>query len=122
MADTRATFLPVNEQFNLNFACQMLRKAFGPYVYQVGSSIERADYRDVDIRCMMEDEEYAAFIGDNESRRLMLNVAVSEWLQARTGLPIDFQFQRLSAANAEHGRAQGKKRNAIGVPVDGDWV
>jgi len=43
---------------------------------------------------------------------MLLNVAMSEWLEARTGLPIDFQFQQQTAANRDH----TGRRNFLGKP------
>jgi hypothetical protein len=39
--------------------------------------------------------------------------AISEWLAARTGLPIDFQVQRMTEANREF----PGRRNALGLFV-----
>jgi hypothetical protein len=110
----RASYLTVSEQFNLNHACRLLTAAFGFRTYQVGSSLERPDYRDVDLRCILEDAEYTALIGTNLTRLRLLNVALSEWLAARTGLNIDFQFQHQTGANAEHHDV----RNFVGIPLD----
>jgi hypothetical protein len=39
---------------------------------------------------------------------LFLNTAISEWIAERTGLPIDFQFQKASEANEKFkGRRNG---------------
>lgn len=95
----------------MNAACHVLRP-FGYGTYQVGSSLTRPDYRDVDLRCLLDDDEYAGmFSGSDGDKKLkFLNVAVSEWVSARTGLPIDFQFQKASEANEQF---QGP-RNAVG--------
>ena len=49
--------------------------------------------------------------GDHSSRLTFLNSAVSEWIAARTQLPIDFQFQRATQANAEF----TGRRNLVGI-------
>jgi hypothetical protein len=113
----RCNYLTVGEKFNLNHACRML-EASGFDCYQVGSSLTRPNYRDVDVRAIMDDTEYDSFIGDNNTRLKFLNVAVSEWLQARTGLPIDFQFQRQTEANKKFA---GGSRNPLGI-ILGEWV
>lgn len=41
-----------------------------------------------------------------------LNLSVSAYLSHHSGLPVDFQFQRVSDANAEHGE---RPRSALGV-------
>lgn len=100
----RASWLTVREQYNLNTACRSLT-CFGFGTYLVGSVMHRRDYHDVDLRCILEDGEYDKMFGTDEKaaeKRLhFLNAAVSEWLAARTGLPIDFQFQRQTEANAK---------------------
>jgi hypothetical protein len=113
----RATYLGVPEVYNLNASCIIINQAFDSFgCYLVGSSLETKEYRDVDIRMILADDEYARlFPGPVDSlyngRLMLMNAAVSEWLKARTGLPIDFQFQQQTDANANH-RGQ---RNAMGL-------
>lgn len=107
----RVSFLTVNEAFNLNIACAPLRM-WGLGTYHVGSSLERDDYHDVDLRCILENKEFdAMFADDNDEKLKFLNVAISEWIASRTGLPIDFQFQRMTDANEKF---QGR-RNGVGL-------
>jgi hypothetical protein len=109
----RASRLTISQQYALNVACKVLQP-FGWGTYHVGSSLTRSDYHDVDLRCIMPDDEYARMFGDDEqaeARRLFLNAAVSEWLSKRTGLPIDFQFQTAGEANSTYA---GGRRNAVG--------
>ncbi len=111
-ARKRATDLSVSQAFNLNQACRPLWQA-GFSVYLVGSCLHRADHRDVDLRAIMADADFDAMTEGNKMRLNLLNVAVSEWLAARTGLPIDFQFQRRTEANAEF----DGERHAFGMEV-----
>lgn len=108
----RASYLLVSQQYDLNVACRPVAQLFGYGVYQVGSSLERPNFRDVDLRCILSNEEYdMMFAGDDHGKRVkFLNVVISEWIAARTDLPIDFQFQREAEANAEF---KGT-RNAVG--------
>lgn len=108
----RSSFLTVSQQYDLNVVCRPLARLFGYGVYHVGSSLERPDYRDVDLRCILANDEFDRMFADDENgnRVKFLNVAISEWVQARTGLPIDFQFQREAEANAEF----SGRRNAVG--------
>jgi hypothetical protein len=110
---SRASYLTVSQQYDLNVACKPLAVLFGYGVFHVGSSLERPDYRDVDLRCILADDEYdKMFSGDNGDKQAkFLNVAISEWIQGRTKLPIDFQFQRCTQANEEF----TGRRNAIGI-------
>lgn len=107
----RETRLTPHDQFNLDLACRPLVDAFGWGVFQVGSSLQRGNYRDVDVRCMLDDDEYAHLFSGKPARLRVLNAAVTLWLGRATGLPIDFQFQDTTAANAEF----GGPRSALGV-------
>lgn len=92
----RAHYLGVLDYYNLNRACQAIAESYDYSVYLVGSCIERKDFRDVDVRCILSDEQF-----DRMKPNAFLNAAISEWLRLRTMLPIDFQFQRQTDANAE---------------------
>lgn len=119
----RFSWLGVPEQFELNAACVLVSKGLGDGcvgVYQVGSSLERRDYRDVDVRAIMIDEEFDKMfpgIGSNhqlDARWALQSIAISTWLRHRTGLPVDFQIQRMPECNEEF---KGRPRNALGM-----WV
>lgn len=120
MAET--TYLHVTHQFALDQACRPLVDAFGWCIFQVGSSLQRRDWHDIDVRCILDDDEWTRMFpgekpesdGRRRPRLAILSVAISEWLRARTGLPVDFQFQQMTAANAEFGEAP---RSALGVVV-----
>ena len=108
--------------FALELACKHLRQAFGGFgTYQVGSSTERADWRDVDVRLILPDDEFerlfpnAALGGswEMDPRWLVMTVAISAWLAKETGLPIDFQFQPQTHANERH----PGRRNALGLRI-----
>ena len=116
----RANFLGIPAFYNLNLAACVINEAFESYgTYLVGSSLERRDYRDVDVRVIMADEEYARlFPGLSGNAQVsafwsLLCVSISEWMAARTGLPIDFQIQKQSEANEKY----KVTRNAIGLFV-----
>lgn len=127
-AAARAHRLLPADQFNLNRACQAIVDAFDWNVYHVGSSLraltEGTPWRDVDVRCMLDDDEFdrmfpgawpSAYDEPTSWRLALLNTSMSEWLAARTGLPIDFQFQRLTQANAKFSGPGG--RSALGIFV-----
>jgi hypothetical protein len=110
--------------FLLDAGCLPLRHnfpGFGPYL--VGSAVtgERsAGTRDVDVRHIMRDEEYAAFVeavGIEGVR--FLGIAVGQYLASLTGLPIDFQFQQQTAANEVHGAIPEKVRHTHDEPIIG---
>src|SRR5512135_2085470 len=93
----RASWIGVPEMFNLNLACRALVEAFGWHIYLVGSALERRDFRDVDVRCILDDGEFdllfprGAEAATNvwlDARNALLSAALSEWLASRTGLKI----------------------------------
>ncbi len=82
--------------------------AFGHPCYHVGSSLtKKTGWRDVDVRLILNDEEYATLgLGDPvrthvNGKWVSLVLAYSALGKAMTGLPIDFQIQQQSYAN-EH--------------------
>lgn len=93
-----------------------LHAAFGHVAYHVGSSLANKDgWRDVDVRLMLPDDEWAA-MGFGEPGRehysrkwVALTLAWSAFGRHLTGLPIDFQIQQRSAANT----AFPKNRSAL---------
>jgi hypothetical protein len=118
----RANWIPAPHYFELNAACVLVSEAFDPYgfgLYLVGSSLERRDFRDVDVRCIMADEHFDRLFPDAASCPHMnalwslLCASVSLYLSKHSGLPVDFQIQRQTEANAEHPGAA--KRHPIGM-------
>lgn len=117
--------LSPRQMFLLDNACHPLRHdfpGFGPYL--VGSAVtgERsAGARDVDVRHIMRDEEYAALrasVGIEGIR--FLGLAIGQYLASVTGLQIDFQFQQMTAAN--DGRHPTTGRNPLGVRGMGHYA
>ena len=106
--------------FLLELACKPLNEAFGGFgCYVVGSALERPDWRDVDVRFILEDAEFdKLFPGtlkngtwEFDPRWLILTTAIAAHLAKASGLPIDFQFQPQTHANERH---KGP-RNAVGL-------
>lgn len=92
---------------------QQLDWAFGVSPLLVGSATLRKDWRDVDVRVVLPDEQYSQWVGGAdylEPRRQTMCVAYSIWGQQYTGLPIDFQFQTETEATAYDGRPSIKLR------------
>lgn len=121
---TKGIYVGAPACFALELACQHLNAAFGEFgCYVVGSALERPDWRDVDVRFIMEDAAFEAeFPGagpishnrwEFDPKWLVLTTSISKWLSDQTSLPIDFQFQPQSHANARH---KGK-RNAVGMRI-----
>ena len=89
------------QQTSLDHALLIVSKAFdGEDCFIVGSALDRPDFRDVDVRLIMDDKKFDALFGAYETSYRssplwsLMMVAISEYLSKRTELPIDFQVQR----------------------------
>lgn len=69
-------------------------------VYLVGSSITKKDYRDVDVRIVLDDKQFKKL--EKMFNTEYLRIGVSLWGQKVTGLPIDFDVQPRSFANKKY--------------------
>lgn len=114
----RANYLPAPESFLLNQACLAVNSAFGGFgCYLVGSSLVRRDYRDVDVRYVMGDDEFdrlfpgAAHHPQINALWSLMCSSIALLLKQQTGLPIDFQIQRQTEANAKF----SGPRNPLGI-------
>ena len=81
---------------------------FGHVAYQVGSSLTTKDWRDVDVRLMLPDEEFEALFGplvgaEVNPKLAAVTLAFAALGKEMTGLPIDFQIQPTSHANRLYG-------------------
>jgi len=92
------------QMFLLDEACKPIAEAFpDDGLYLVGTAATRTEYRDVDVRLVLSDKRF-----DKLQRVIgymgvtFLSLSIGEYLAARTGLPIDFQLQRQTEANARH--------------------
>ena len=111
----RASYLSVPDFERVEEWCRSVRLLFdGATPYMVGSVHRTPDYRDIDLRLMLDDKEFNAHWSDPVKHRLM-NRALSTWGVRETGLPIDFQLQQMTAANKEF---EGEFRNPMGIR---DW-
>lgn len=107
----RSFYLSTVDLHRLELACTPLVKAFGHCVYIVGSAWHRPDFRDVDVRAILHDDEFDRIFGRDPQLWSVFCYAVSRWLSADTGLPIDFQVQRMTEANEKH----DGPRNPVGL-------
>jgi hypothetical protein len=125
----KASYIGAPACFALEMACKYVQEAFAPsgdrglaQIYIVGSALERADWRDVDVRMILDDATFSAmFPGalidtgaatwEFDARWTLMCVAISQWMAKQTGLPIDFQFQPMTWANTRH----DKRRHPAGL-------
>ncbi len=110
----RTDLLTTAEMYNLDAACRLISRAFDggpPYLVGTAGLGGAESYRDVDVRLMLDDDEFAAAC-PTLARWELLCVAFSAYLRERTGLPVDFQIQRTAEANEKYG---GQPRNPLGM-------
>lgn len=83
----------------------LIRDYFGHVAYHVGSSLDRKDWRDVDVRLILPDDEFEQRFGDRfqsaetNPKLAAITLAFCALGSQLTGLPIDFQIQPQSHAN-----------------------
>jgi len=85
---------------------RIVKDYFGHTPFQVGSSLTSKTWRDVDVRLILPDDEYAARFGSvhatsGDRRVAAITLAFAALGKEMTGLPIDFQIQPQTHAN-EH--------------------
>src|SRR5207248_742949 len=100
---SKGCYLSTLELHELDEACAPFLSAFGAHPYLVGSASHRPDFRDVDVRLILADDEYDALFAGREGLWALLGRLGSTYLRQRTGLPVDFQVQRQTEANEKFG-------------------
>lgn len=119
-----ASYLSPHQMHRLDLACAPVRNAFPAYgPVLVGSANKRADYRDVDVRVILRDKDFDRMFGKHvadergeahgDPRWQLICAALSEWVGSVSGLPVDFQIQRMTQAN----EAYDDFRNPLGLRV-----
>lgn len=86
----------------------IVRDYFGHVPYQVGSSLTTKEWRDVDVRLILPDDEYAERFGHVHAsyvapKLAAITLAFAALAKEMTGLPVDFQIQPQSWANEKYG-------------------
>lgn len=100
---SRMSYLTTAEFAILNDACLVIKDAFGATPYLVGSATRSADYRDVDIRLILTDEDFDHWFSGRELLWSLVCLSIGRHLSDLTRLPIDFQIQRMTEANERYG-------------------
>jgi hypothetical protein len=108
----------------LDLACKHIRDVFGGFngPFLVGSVQERTAGAgsDVDLRLILDDEDYDALMaGAPDGFASLLDFALGAYVRELTGLPIDFQVQRMTEANERHA---GKQRYPLGGRRLTNWA
>lgn len=97
---------------------RLIFDAYGWMAYHVGSSLDSKTWRDVDVRVILNDDEWIAEFGDppahwnHNAKWVVLCWSLGLLGRDMTGLPIDFQIQPMRHANEKFA---GKPRSAIGI-------
>ncbi len=102
------------QTFYLNDFGEKVMAVFGDPPYLVGSATQGKKWRDVDVRVILSDDEWTAWgFGhprDPGENWAVICMAFAVLGKAMTGLPIDFQIQQQTDANA---RFKGKREALI---------
>lgn len=113
--------LGADELDRLDHASLIVDRAFDSRAYLVGSCLEHPHWRDVDVRVVLADDEYAHLFrcGLGSTMRAdpmwsLICASVSEYLSRLTGLPIDFQVQQRTYATEKFG---ARKRVPLGLYI-----
>jgi hypothetical protein len=108
----KVSYLSTADFAKLNHACLLVSEAFGNFTtYLVGSATAKAAYRDVDVRTILDDEEFDAIFAGREFFWSLTCLGITTYLKEMTGLPVDFQIQRRTQANENY---EAGTRNPIG--------
>lgn len=100
----------------LNQFGRVVNEFFGSHPYLVGSAARGKEWRDVDVRLILPDDEFDAMFGElTRPRCLNLKwnaacLAFASLGRDMTGLPIDFQVDRMTETNESYG---GGARHAL---------
>lgn len=115
----KANYVGAPDMFAIDQAIQPVLMSFPSYgCFLVGSAIARPDFRDIDLRLIMDDADFKSVFpdaGDNwehDPRWLLVVTSIAEHLRKITRLPIDFQIQPITLANKRYPTGE---RHSIGV-------
>ena len=121
-AKTYAHYLGVTQFIELRFAAAIVKGTFhSSYgIYLVGSAMKRRDWRDVDVRHIISDDEFSErfgeFVEPYERNHFLraFNLGVSAWISAASKLPVDYQVQPITKANELYPSPENP-RNGLGL-------
>jgi hypothetical protein len=109
----KVSYLSTLDFYKLNQACRTVEETFGGFTtYLVGSVTERHDYRDVDVRTILDDERFDELFKGERFFWSLFCAGVAAYLSQATGLTVDYQVQRRTDANEKY---IAGNRNPIGT-------
>lgn len=98
--------LSPRQMYLLDSACHPLMEVFGWSTYLVGTAMQPRDGkppRDIDVRTIVDDKQHDKLRKAIGVKGIaFLGIAIGQYLASLTGLPIDYQIQRQTEANALH--------------------
>lgn len=107
---------------HLDLFGEVLHDIFGVRAYMVGSATTSTTWRDVDVRVLLRDDDFAVWFPNQQPGHERFDrkwrglcMALSALGQQMTGLPIDFQIQQQTTAND---RYKGGRRDPLGLRID----
>jgi hypothetical protein len=113
----RSVWLTTYDLHRLDLAVSPLRRLC-PDIYLVGTVLTEPNWRDVDIRMIMSDDEFDE-VFSNSLLWEVFCLTTTAWLRSETNLPIDFQVQRMTEANEKHNKIRnhlsGGRREYAGL-------
>lgn len=131
----RAIYIHRPQLMALDHACSLLWGAFPDSgTYLVGSALARPDYRDVDVRTILRDDDFVRLFPTGAHLHTPWEfqcMVISHWLSEVSKLPVDYQIQSMTDANGNHSGL----RNALGLlrwnrgtalaelaPMEAKWI
>lgn len=121
-----ASYLSPPDLHRLDWACVPIRRAFGTPPYLVGSALTRPDFRDIDLRLILDNDEIRGLFGlatryggtteqpGPNLRWQLIEIALSDLVAKAANLPWPIDFQIQSATKARSGY-DDLPRNPMGV-------
>lgn len=113
MAANRKSGLSTRDMHALDMAVMALLGVLmgAGRTYLVGTAQTGGDYRDVDVRTILPDDQFDAMFGGKPVLWSKFCFLVSDHLGRQTGLPVDYQVQRATEANEKY----AGERNPLGI-------
>lgn len=117
-----AHFLGVTQFIELRWSAAIVKGIFRDSygIYLVGSAGTRKDWRDVDVRQIISDDEFQERFGefvepyDRNKFLRAFNIGVSAAMRSYCNLPVDYQVQPITKANELYPSPENR-RNSIGL-------
>lgn len=113
----RADYIGMPHMPKLDRFGEIVYQAFTARAYVVGSALTRRDWRDVDVRVILDDDRFELLFGAETDwrknpRLAAVATAFAALANQMTGLPVDFGIDQMTEANADE---NASRRHPLGV-------